>query len=166
MAEEAAGKKSSFCQQLRRGIPGLIFLMDSEGNYLGWESRTDSCDNTNESAVEFEGYFVFRIKTPRNRFTAETVEKAFLSKLFPGSSGRAMEETAFYVPFSNLYSGERNRYKDFFCRASGGEIRLFLCPAPGEQFQRDTGCTVGKKRFLSEGFFQSKVEVCVVEEEI
>ena len=38
----------------------------------------------------------------------------------------------FYVPFSNLYSGERNRYKDFFGRASGGKY-VFLCPAPGEQ---------------------------------
>lgn len=73
-----------------------------------------------------------------------------------------MEETAFYVPFSNLYSGERNRYKDFFGRASGG--KYVFCVLRLENSQRDTVYS-REETISSEGFFQSKVEVCVVEEE-
>ena len=88
---------------------------------------------TNESAVEFEGYFVFQIKNAAESIYRRNSGEGILSKLFLGvkrsGDGR---NSLFYVPFSNLYSGERNRYKDFFGRASGGKY-VFLCPVPGEQ---------------------------------
>lgn len=81
------------------------------------------------------------------------------------SGGQAVgrwKKQPFYVPFSNLYSGERNRYKDF----SAGLLveNTSFCVLRLENSQRDTVYS-REETISSEGFFQSKVEVCVVEEE-
>ena len=104
----SGGKEKQFLANSYAGEYQIDFSYGFEGNYQDGNHVPIRVTITNESAVEFEGYFVFQIKN-----AAESI--------YRGNSGEGI-----------LYSGERNRYKDFFGRASGGKY-VFLCPVPGEQ---------------------------------
>ena len=131
----SGGKEKQLLANSYAGEYQIDFSYGFEGNYQDGNHVPIRVTITNESAVEFEGYFVFLDKKrPRNRFTAETSGEGILSKLFPGvRSGRAMEETVLFTYRFPIYipaNGTVTKY--FFCRASGGKY-VFLCPAPGEQ---------------------------------
>mgnify|MGYP000335060365 FL=1 len=129
----SGGKEKQLLANSYAGEYQIDFSYGFEGNYQDGNHVPIRVTITNESAVEFEGYFVFQIKNAAESIYRRNSGEGILSKLFPGvkrsGDGR---NSPFYVPFSNLYSGERNRYKDFFGRASGGKY-VFLCPVPGEQ---------------------------------
>lgn len=130
----SGGKEKQLLANSYAGEYQIDFSYGFEGNYQDGNHVPIRVTITNESAVEFEGYFVFQIKNAAESIYRGNSGEGILSKLFPGG-GQAVgrwKKQPFYVPFSNLYSGERNRYKDFFGRASGGKY-VFLCPAPGEQ---------------------------------
>ena len=129
----SGGKEKQLLANSYAGEYQIDFSYGFEGNYQDGNHVPIRVTITNESAVEFEGYFVFQIKNAAESIYRRNSGEGILSKLFLG--GQAVgrwKKQPFYVPFSNLYSGERNRYKDFFGRASGGKY-VFLCPVPGEQ---------------------------------
>ena len=126
----SGGKEKQLLANSYAGEYQIDFSYGFEGNYQDGNHVPIRVTITNESAVEFEGYFVKKrrgIDLPRKQWRRHSLKTV--------SGGQAVgrwKKQPFYVPFSNLYSGERNRYKDFFGRASGGKY-VFLCPAPGEQ---------------------------------
>lgn len=141
----SGGKEKQLLANSYAGEYQIDFSYGFEGNYQDG-NHVPIRVITNESAVEFEGYFVFQIKkTPRNRFTAETVEKAFSQNCFRGSSGRAMEETAFLRTVFQSIFRRTEPLQRLFLQGFWWKIRLFVSCA--WRTARGTRCTVGKKRF-------------------
>mgnify|MGYP000119810611 FL=1 len=129
----SGGKEKQLLANSYAGEYQIDFSYGFEGNYQDGNHVPIRVTITNESAVEFEGYFVFQIKKRRGiDLPQKQWRRHSLKTVSGGQAVGRWKKQPFYVPFSNLYSGERNRYKDFFCRASGGKY-VFLCPAPGEQ---------------------------------
>lgn len=129
----SGGKEKQLLANSYAGEYQIDFSYGFEGNYQDGNHVPIRVTITNESAVEFEGYFVFQIKKRRGiDLPQKQWRRHSLKTVFGGQAVGRWKKQPFYVPFSNLYSGERNRYKDFFGRASGGKY-VFLCPVPGEQ---------------------------------
>ena len=122
----SGGKEKQLLANSYAGEYQIDFSYGFEGNYQDGNHVPIRVTITNESAVEFEGYFVFQIKNAADIPANGTVTKTF-------SAGLLVENTSFCV------------------------LRL-------ENSQRDTVYS-REETISSEGFFQSKVEVCVVEEE-
>ena len=158
----SGGKEKAAFANSYAGEYQIDFSYGFEGNYQDGNHVPIRVTITNESAVEFEGYFVFQIKNAAESIYRRNSGEGILSKLFLGVKRSGDGRNSLYVPFSNLYSGERNRYKDFFRQGFWWKIRL--CVLCLENSQRDTVYS-REETISSEGFFQSKVEVCVVEEE-
>ncbi len=118
---------------------------------------------TNESAVEFEGYFVFQIKTPRNRFTAENSGEGILSKLFLGVKGRAMEETAFLRTVFPIYIPANGTVTKTF--SAGLLVENVFCVLCLENSQRDTVYSREENDFRVKASSSPRWKSGVVEEE-
>lgn len=136
----SGGKEKQLLANSYAGEYQIDFSYGFEGNYQDGNHVPIRVTITNESAVEFEGYFVFQIKN-----AAETVEKAFSQNCFRGSSGRAMEETAFLRTVFQSIFRRTEPLQRLFLQGFWWKIRLFVSCA--WRAARGTRCTVGKKRF-------------------
>lgn len=136
----SGGKEKQLLANSYAGEYQIDFSYGFEGNYQDGNHVPIRVTITNESAVEFGGYFVFQIKN-----AAETVEKAFSQNCFRGSSGRAMEETAFLRTVFQSIFRRTEPLQRLFLQGFWWKIRLFVSCA--WRTARGTRCTVGKKRF-------------------
>mgnify|MGYP000528555109 CR=1 FL=1 len=136
----SGGKEKQLLANSYAGEYQIDFSYGFEGNYQDGNHVPIRVTITNESAVEFEGYFVFQIKN-----AAETVEKAFSQNCFRGASGRAMEETAFLRTVFQSIFRRTEPLQRLFRQGFWWKIRLFVSCA--WRTARGTRCTVGKKRF-------------------
>ena len=106
----------------------IDFSYGFEGNYQDGNHVPIRVTITNESAVEFEGYFVFQIKN-----AAESI--------YRGNSG----ETAFLRTVFQSIFRRTEPLQRLFLQGFWWKIRLFVSCA--WRTARGTRCTVGKKRF-------------------
>ena len=141
----SGGKEKQLLANSYAGEYQIDFSYGFEGNYQDGNHVPIRVTITNESAVEFEGYFVFQIKNAAESIYAETVEKAFSQNCFWGSSGRAMEETAFLRTVFQSIFRRTEPLQRLFRQGFWWKIRLFVSCA--WRTARGTRCTVGKKRF-------------------
>ena len=141
----SGGKEKQLLANSYAGEYQIDFSYGFEGNYQDGNHVPIRVTITNESAVEFEGYFVFQIKNAAESIYRETVEKAFSQNCFRGSSGRAMEETAFLRTVFQSIFRRTEPLQRLFRQGFWWKIRLFVSCA--WRTARGTRCTVGKKRF-------------------
>ena len=134
----SGGKEKQLLANSYAGEYQIDFSYGFEGNYQDGNHVPIRVTITNESAVEFEGYFVFQIKN-----AAES--KAFSQNCFRGASGRAMEETAFLRTVFQSIFRRTEPLQRLFRQGFWWKIRLFVSCA--WRTARGTRCTVGKKRF-------------------
>ena len=160
----SGGKEKQLLANSYAGEYQIDFSYGFEGNYQDGNHVPIRVTITNESAVEFEGYFVFQIKNAAESIYRGNSGEGILSKLFPGASGRAMEETAFLRTVFQSIFRRTEPLQRLFRQGFWWKIRLFVSCA--WRTARGTRCTVGKKRFRVKASSSPKVEVCVVEEEL
>lgn len=141
----SGGKEKQLLANSYAGEYQIDFSYGFEGNYQDGNHVPIRVTITNESAVEFEGYFVFQIKNAAESIYRGNSGEGILSKLFPGSSGRAMEETAFLRTVFQSIFRRTEPLQRLFRQGFWWKIRLFVSCA--WRTARGTRCTVGKKRF-------------------
>lgn len=141
----SGGKEKQLLANSYAGEYQIDFSYGFEGNYQDGNHVPIRVTITNESAVEFEGYFVFQIKNAAESIYRRNSGEGILSKLFPGSSGRAMEETAFLRTVFQSIFRRTEPLQRLFRQGFWWKIRLFVSCA--WRTARGTRCTVGKKRF-------------------
>lgn len=141
----SGGKEKQLLANSYAGEYQIDFSYGFEGNYQDGNHVPIRVTITNESAVEFEGYFVFQIKNAAESIYRRNSGEGILSKLFPGSSGRAMEETAFLRTVFQSIFRRTEPLQRLFLQGFWWKIRLFVSCA--WRTARGTRCTVGKKRF-------------------
>ena len=133
----SGGKEKQLLANSYAGEYQIDFSYGFEGNYQDGNHVPIRVTITNESAVEFEGYFVFQIKN--------AAESIYRRNCFWGSSGRAMEETAFLRTVFQSIFRRTEPLQRLFRQGFWWKIRLFVSCA--WRTARGTRCTVGKKRF-------------------
>lgn len=142
----SGGKEKQLLANSYAGEYQIDFSYGFEGNYQDGNHVPIRVTITNESAVEFEGYFVFQIKNAAESIYRGNSGEGILSKLFPGgASGRAMEETAFLRTVFQSIFRRTEPLQRLFRQGFWWKIRLFVSCA--WRTARGTRCTVGKKRF-------------------
>lgn len=141
----SGGKEKQLLANSYAGEYQIDFSYGFEGNYQDGNHVPIRVTITNESAVEFEGYFVFQIKNAAESIYRRNSGEGILSKLFLGSSGRAMEETAFLRTVFQSIFRRTEPLQRLFRQGFWWKIRLFVSCA--WRTARGTRCTVGKKRF-------------------
>ena len=141
----SGGKEKQLLANSYAGEYQIDFSYGFEGNYQDGNHVPIRVTITNESAVEFEGYFVFQIKNAAESIYRRNSGEGILSKLFWGSSGRAMEETAFLRTVFQSIFRRTEPLQRLFRQGFWWKIRLFVSCA--WRTARGTRCTVGKKRF-------------------
>lgn len=142
----SGGKEKQLLANSYAGEYQIDFSYGFEGNYQDGNHVPIRVTITNESAVEFEGYFVFQIKNAAESIYRGNSGEGILSKLFPGGpSGRAMEETAFLRTVFQSIFRRTEPLQRLFRQGFWWKIRLFVSCA--WRTARGTRCTVGKKRF-------------------
>ena len=120
----SGGKEKQLLANSYAGEYQIDFSYGFEGNYQDGNHVPIRVTITNES---------------------ETVEKAFSQNCFRGSSGRAMEETAFLRTVFQSIFRRTEPLQRLFRQGFWWKIRLFVSCA--WRTARGTRCTVGKKRF-------------------
>lgn len=142
----SGGKEKQLLANSYAGEYQIDFSYGFEGNYQDGNHVPIRVTITNESAVEFEGYFVFQIKNAAESIYRRNSGEGILSKLFRGgASGRAMEETAFLRTVFQSIFRRTEPLQRLFRQGFWWKIRLFVSCA--WRTARGTRCTVGKKRF-------------------
>ena len=138
----SGGKEKQLLANSYAGEYQIDFSYGFEGNYQDGNHVPIRVTITNESAVEFEGYFVFQIKNAAESIYRRNSGEGIRSKLFPG---RAMEETAFLRTVFQSIFRRTEPLQRLFLQGFWWKIRLFVSCA--WRTARGTRCTVGKKRF-------------------
>ena len=141
----------------------IDFSYGFEGNYQDGNHVPIRVTITNESAVEFEGYFVFQIKNAAESIYRRNSGEGILSKLFPGVKRSGDGRNSLFTYRFPIYIPANGTVTKTFSAGLLVENTSF-CVLRLENSQRDTVYS-REETISSEGFFQSKVEVCVVEEE-
>ena len=141
----SGGKEKQFLANSYAGEYQIDFSYGFEGNYQDGNHVPIRVTITNESAVEFEGYFVFQIKNAAESIYRRNSGEGILSKLFLGvkrsGDGRnSLLRTVFQSIFRRTEPLQRLFRQGFWWK-----IRLFVSCA--WRTARGTRCTVGKKRF-------------------
>lgn len=139
------GKEKQLLANSYAGEYQIDFSYGFEGNYQDGNHVPIRVTITNESAVEFEGYFVFQIKNAAESIYRRNSGEGILSKLFLGvkrsGDGRnSLLRTVFQSIFRRTEPLQRLFRQGFWWK-----IRLFVSCA--WRTARGTRCTVGKKRF-------------------
>ena len=80
----SGGKEKQLLANSYAGEYQIDFSYGFEGNYQDGNHVPIRVTITNESAVEFEGYFVFQIKNAAESIYRGNSGEGILSKLFPG----------------------------------------------------------------------------------
>ena len=141
----SGGKEKQLLANSYAGEYQIDFSYGFEGNYQDGNHVPIRVTITNESAVEFEGYFVFQIKNAAESIYRGNSGEGILSKLFPGVKRSAMEETAFLRTVFQSIFRRTEPLQRLFLQGFWWKIRLFVSCA--WRTARGTRCTVGKKRF-------------------
>ena len=135
----SGGKEKQLLANSYAGEYQIDFSYGFEGNYQDGNHVPIRVTITNESAVEFEGYFVFQIKNAAESIYRRNSGEGILSKLFLGVK-RSGDGTVFQSIFRRTEPLQR-----LFLQGFWWKIRLFVSCA--WRTARGTRCTVGKKRF-------------------
>ena len=128
----SGGKEKQLLANSYAGEYQIDFSYGFEGNYQDGNHVPIRVTITNESAVEFEGYFVFQIKNAAESIYRGNSGEGILSKLFPGVKRSGDGRNSLFT------------YR-LFLQGFWWKIRLFVSCA--WRTARGTRCTVGKKRF-------------------
>lgn len=143
MAEEAAGKK----KQLANSYAGeyqIDFSYGFEGNYQDGNHVPIRVTITNESAVEFEGYFVFQIKNAAESIYRGNSGEGILSKLFPGVKRSGDGRNSLFTYRFPIYIPANGTVTKTFSAGLLVENTSVSC---AWRTARGTRCTVGKNDF-------------------
>lgn len=159
----SGGKEKQLLANSYAGEYQIDFSYGFEGNYQDGNHVPIRVTITNESAVEFEGYFVFQIKNAAESIYRGNSGEGILSKLFPGGKRSGDGRNSLFTYRFPIYIPANGTVTKTFSAGLLVENTSF-CVLRLENSQRDTVYS-REETISSEGFFQSKVEVCVVEEE-
>ena len=138
----SGGKEKQLLANSYAGEYQIDFSYGFEGNYQDGNHVPIRVTITNESAVEFEGYFVFQIKNAAESIYRRNSGEGILSKLFPG--GKRSETAFLRTVFQSIFR-RTEPLQRLFRQGFWWKIRLFVSCA--WRTARGTRCTVGKKRF-------------------
>lgn len=141
----SGGKEKQLLANSYAGEYQIDFSYGFEGNYQDGNHVPIRVTITNESAVEFEGYFVFQIKNAaesiyRGKQWRRHSLKTVSGGQAVGDGRRAFLRTVFQSIFRRTEPLQR-----LFLQGFWWKIRLFVSCA--WRTARGTRCTVGKKRF-------------------
>ena len=159
----SGGKEKQLLANSYAGEYQIDFSYGFEGNYQDGNHVPIRVTITNESAVEFEGYFVFQIKNAAESIYRRNSGEGILSKLFLGVKRSGDGRNSLFTYRFPIYIPANGTVTKTFSAGLLVENTSF-CVLCLENSQRDTVYS-REETISSEGFFQSKVEVCVVEEE-
>ena len=135
----SGGKEKQLLANSYAGEYQIDFSYGFEGNYQDGNHVPIRVTITNESAVEFEGYFVFQIKNAAESIYRRNSGEGILSKLFPGVKRSGDGRNSLFTYRFPIY-----------IPANGTVTKTFsagLLVSCAWRTARGTRCTVGKKRF-------------------
>ena len=135
----SGGKEKQLLANSYAGEYQIDFSYGFEGNYQDGNHVPIRVTITNESAVEFEGYFVFQIKNAAESIYRGNSGEGILSKLFPGVKRSGDGRNSLFTYRFPIY-----------IPANGTVTKTFSAGLLVEntwRTARGTRCTVGKKRF-------------------
>ena len=141
----SGGKEKQLLANSYAGEYQIDFSYGFEGNYQDGNHVPIRVTITNESAVEFEGYFVFQIKNAAESIYRGNSGEGILSKLFPGVKRSGDGRNSLFTYRFPIYIPANGTVTKNFSAGLLVEIRLFVSCA--WRTARGTRCTVGKKRF-------------------
>mgnify|MGYP000057862325 FL=1 len=141
----SGGKEKQLLANSYAGEYQIDFSYGFEGNYQDGNHVPIRVTITNESAVEFEGYFVFQIKNAAESIYRGNSGEGILSKLFPGGKRSGDGRNSLFTYRFPIYIPANGTVTKTFRQGFWWKIRLFVSCA--WRTARGTRCTVGKKRF-------------------
>lgn len=159
----SGGKEKQLLANSYAGEYQIDFSYGFEGKYQDGNHVPIRVTITNESAVAFEGYFVFQIKSDAESIYSGNSGKDILSKLFPGVMRSGDERNSLFTYRFPIYIPANGTVTKSF---SAGLLveNTFFCVLSLENGRNDTVYSQ-EETISSENFFRSNMEVCVVEEE-
>ena len=141
----SGGKEKQLLANSYAGEYQIDFSYGFEGNYQDGNHVPIRVTITNESAVEFEGYFVFQIKNAAESIYRRNSGEGILSKLFLGGKRSGDGRNSLFTYRFPIYIRRTEPLQRLFLQGFWWKIRLFVSCA--WRTARGTRCTVGKKRF-------------------
>lgn len=159
----SGGKEKQLLANSYAGEYQIDFSYGFEGKYQDGNHVPIRVTITNESAVAFEGYFVFQIKSDAESIYSGNSGKDILSKLFPGVRRSGDERNSLFTYRFPIYIPANGTVTKSFSAGLLVENTSF-CVLSLENGRNDTVYSQ-EETISSENFFRSNMEVCVVEEE-
>lgn len=159
----SGGKEKQLLANSYTGEYQIDFSYGFEGKYQDGNHVPIRVTITNESAVAFEGYFVFQIKSDAESIYSGNSGKDILSKLFPGVRRSGDERNSLFTYRFPIYIPANGTVTKSFSAGLLVENTSF-CVLSLENGRNDTVYSQ-EETISSENFFRSNMEVCVVEEE-
>lgn len=141
----SGGKEKQLLANSYAGEYQIDFSYGFEGNYQDGNHVPIRVTITNESAVEFEGYFVFQIKNAAESIYRGNSGEGILSKLFPGGKRSGDGRNSLFTYRFPIYIPANGTVTKTFSAGLLVENTSFVSCA--WRTARGTRCTVGKKRF-------------------
>ncbi len=157
------GKEKQFLANSYSGEYNIAFSYGFQGNYQDGNHVPVRVNISNQSAVEFEGYFVFQVKNDTTSIYQGNSGAGIIAKLFPGVKKSEDTRNSLFTYRFPIHIPANGEITKTFSAGLMAE-NVSYCVLSLENSLNDTVYS-REETISNENFFHSSVRVCVVEEE-